>query len=33
MIAVMIAALAYAALVGGTFLQALNGQPFLLWLG
>ncbi|MCU0830122.1 MAG: hypothetical protein MUC58_01145 [Rhizobiaceae bacterium] len=33
MVAVVVASLAYAALVGGTFMQALNGQPFLPWLG
>lgn len=31
--AVWAATAAYAALVAGTFLQALNGQPFLPWLG
>ena len=31
--AILAAAAGYAALVGGTFLQALAGRPFLPWLG
>lgn len=31
--AVLVAAAAYAALIAGTFVQALNGQPFLPFVG